>query len=85
MKKLFFLLLWSFCFVFCSPESKNEIWMTYHMTQCADSWQQDADYFNQKEATLKKFLEKEGITVKELKIITDCSNSAVCTAFTKVV
>jgi hypothetical protein len=82
MKKTLFLLTISFVFLFCKKETTtgNDIWMTYQMTQCDDPWQQEADYFSKKEATLKSFLEKKGITVLELKIVTDCSKSAVCAA-----
>jgi hypothetical protein len=80
MKRTFVLLTFSLVFLFCKKETNSDIWMTYQMTQCDDPWQQEADYFSKKEATLKSFLEKKGVTVLELKIVTDCTKSAVCAA-----
>ncbi len=82
MKKIIFLLSFSLCFLFCKKETSSDIWMTYQMSQCNDPWQQEADYFNKKEATLKSYLEKQGVTVLELNIVTDCTKSAVCAACT---
>ena len=81
MKKSFLLLLFPLLFTFCKKEAA-EVTMIYQMTQCADAWQSDANYFNNKEATLKAYLEKQGITVLSLTVVQDCSQSAVCAACT---
>jgi hypothetical protein len=82
MKKIVFFLVLSLVFVFCKKETSTDVLMTYQMTQCADPWQQEADYLNNKEATLKKYLEKQGVSVVKLSIVVDCTKSAVCAACT---
>ncbi len=81
MKKLLFLLCFPLLFTFCKKETAA-VTMIYQMTQCADAWQSDANYFNNKEATLKAYLEKQGVTVLSLTVVQDCSQSAVCAACT---
>ena len=85
MKKILFLLIFSLVFAFCKKENTtvpSQVIMTYQMTQCADAWQSDANYFLNKEATLKAYLEKQGIKVLELSVVQDCSQGAVCAACT---
>jgi hypothetical protein len=85
MKKILFLLSLPLLFTFCKKETTvtaTEVVMVYQMTQCADAWQSDANYFNNKEATLKTYLEKQGIKVLSLTVVQDCSQGAVCAACT---
>lgn len=84
MKKILFLLAFPLIFTFCKKEITNNptgVEMTYQMTQCADPWQDDANYFKDKEGTLKTYLAKQGVTVLKLSIVEDCVlQSAACTA-----
>ena len=85
MKKILFLFALSLVFAFCKKETTttpSQVTMTYQMTQCADAWQSDANYYQNKEATLKAYLEKQGIKVLELSVVQDCSQSVVCAACT---
>lgn len=68
-----------FIFFACS-KSEEIITMKYQMTQCADPWMQDAAYFNNKEATLIKYLNDRGVQVKELRISENCADAMVCSA-----
>ena len=85
MKKILFLLAFPLIFTFCKKETTSNptsVEMTYQMTQCADAWQSDANYFKDKEGTLKAYLIKQGATVLKLSVVQDCSQSAVCAACT---
>jgi hypothetical protein len=81
MKKL---IIFSLVLAFFACEKttidNNSVVMTYQMTQCADPWMTNANYSNDKEGTLKKFLIEKGVKVISLSIKTDCGNSAVCQA-----
>ena len=63
-----------------SSSSDDYITMRYQMTQCADPWMTDGDYFDAKEATLLAFLKEKGIDPVSVKVITNCPDAAVCTA-----
>jgi hypothetical protein len=81
MKKIIIVLFCAFCFGQCKKES--DVWMTYQMTQCADPWMDgNGDYFNNKEAVLKKYLENQGITVNSLAIDLICADAIACAACT---
>ena len=81
MKKL---IIFSLVLAFFACEkatvNNNSVVMTYQMTQCADPWMTNANYSNDKEGTLKKFLIEKGIQVISLSIKTDCGSSQVCAA-----
>ena len=81
MKKLIIFCL-VLAFLACKKTTidNNSAVMTYQMTQCADPWMTNANYANDKEGTLKKFLNEKGIQVISLTIKTDCGNSQVCAA-----
>jgi hypothetical protein len=83
MKKTIFVLMLLSIFSFCKKETTTSqgTWMIYGMTQCADPWQDDA-YAKDKPAALKAYLQKQGITVLELKIETNkaCSDLIACAA-----
>jgi hypothetical protein len=78
MKSLLFAAL-MLAFLSCDKQKSTTVTMTYHMTQCADAWMNDA-YFLDKEGTLKAFLANEGVEVISLSIQTDCGTAAVCAA-----
>jgi hypothetical protein len=76
--KYFVILIAFVSFFSCTQENTNVV-MTYQMTQCADPWM-NAEFSQNKEATLKKFLIDKSIGVLKLTITSDCSKSAVCAA-----
>ena len=88
MKKILFLIALPLIFALCKketttlPASATSITMIYQMTQCADAWQNEPNYFNDKAATLKTYLKKQGITAIDVTVVQDCSNAAVCAACT---
>ena len=63
----------------CSS-SDDYITMRYQMTQCADPWMVDTNYFNAKEATLLAFLKEKGIDPVSVKVTTNCPDAEVCAA-----
>jgi hypothetical protein len=78
------ILLFAFCsmlFTFCKKEATSNLNFTYRMTQCADPWQDDA-YFKDKEAALKAYLKKEGVTVVSLSVVEDSPGIIACAACT---
>jgi hypothetical protein len=65
--------------MFGCDKLKATVEMTYHITECAESWTGDA-YFLDKTGTLKSFLEKKDIKVVEISIKTDCAVAQGCKA-----
>lgn len=82
MKKIFFVIAVCFTFLQCDKAESDGVWLTYGMTQCADAWHDNPDFFNNKTGAVKKYLEEKSINVLEVKITTDaaCKNGTVCAA-----
>jgi hypothetical protein len=64
-------------------EKEEDTLMTYNISQCADPWI-NADYYKNKEAALRTFLESKSIKVISLSIALDqtCASGVTCAACT---